>query len=326
MEATPGKLVVIIPALNEAKTIGQVIAQIPKTMSGVSAIEVLVVNDGSSDDTEIIAKNAGAKVVNHSTSRGVGSAFHTGIIHALRMGADLIVNIDSDGQFDPQDIPKLLQPIIVGRAEFVITSRFAKAEFIPTMPALKKWGNNIVTRMVNFITGQKFTDVSCGFRAYTRDVAMRLTLFGRFTYTQETLIDAVFKDIEIMEVPLKIRGEREHGKSRVASNLWRYAIKSASIMFLAARDYKPFYFFGLPGIILFIIGTFASLFLLVHYISTGQTAPYRSLVSLSGQTLIIGSLLLFISMLADMMHRNRIIQEKTLYLVRKAVYGKGLQQ
>lgn len=313
-------LVITIPALNESKTIGAVIDAIPKNLRGINAIKVLVINDGSTDDTATIAKSRGAHVVNHRYTQGVGGAFHTGLYEALKLGADIIVNIDADGQFNPQDIPKLIQPILDEKADFVTASRFAKPEFFPHMPAVKVWGNTWVTRMVNFITGKTFTDVSCGFRAYSRETALRLTLFGKFTYTQETLIDAVFKGLHVVEVPLKIRGEREHGQSRVASNLWRYASKSASIMFRAARDYKPYVFFGMPGIVLVFIGAIAGIFLAWHYIQTGQTSPYRSLVTTSGILLIIGFLLMFMSMLADMQHRNRIILEKVLYLTRKEAY------
>ncbi len=316
------KLVITIPALNESKTIGAVIDAIPKNLPGITSIEVLVIDDGSTDDTKMIAQNKGAHVLSHRYSEGVGGAFHTGLYQALKMGADIIVNIDADGQFDPKDIPQLMEPILNGKADFVTASRFAKAEYMPQMPAVKLWGNAWVTRMVNFITGKKFTDVSCGFRAYSRETALRLTLFGKFTYTQETLIDAVFKGLHVIEVPLKIRGEREHGKSRVASNLWRYATKSASIMFRAARDYQPYYFFGVPGIILALLGVAAGIFLIVHYIQTGQTYPYRSLVPASGILLIIGFLLFFMSMLADMQHRNRLILEKVLYLTRKEAYKK----
>lgn len=315
------KLVVIIPALNEAKTIGQVINAIPKQIPGITTTQVLVINDGSTDNTKEIAQTHSAKVTSHYRPQGVGSAFQTGIRDALMMGADIIVNIDADGQFNPLDIPTLIQPILSGEADFVTATRFAKSEFIPDMPAIKRWGNTRVTNMVNFITGQKFTDVSCGFRAYSRDTALRLTLFGKFTYTQETIIDAVFKGLNVVEVPLKIRGEREHGKSRVASNLWRYATKSALIMFRAARDYKPYYFFGIPGVVLGVIGVAAALFVLWHYIQTGQTSPYRSLVPGSGILIIVGFLLFFMSMLADMQYRNRLLLEKVLYLTRKKVYG-----
>ena len=317
-----GKLVVIIPALNEAKTIGSVISRIPEQISGVSHIQVVVVNDGSTDATKEIALSAGAIVVSNASPQGVGAAFHSGIKKALMESADIIVNIDADGQFRPEDIPTLIQPILENKAGFVTATRFAKKEWMPDMPAVKMWGNGWMTRIINFITNKHFTDVSCGFRAYTRETALRLTLFGRFTYTQETFIDLAFKNIAMVEVPLKIRGEREHGKSRVASNLWRYGIKAATIIFRAARDYQPFYFFGVPGLVIFIIGILGAVFLLVHYLQTGQTSPYRSLVSVSGVMLIIGFLLFFISMLADMMHRNRIMLDKMLYLTRKHVYEK----
>lgn len=317
------KLVVIIPALNEAKTVGTVIHSIPRTLPGISQVEVLVINDGSKDTTEQVATQAGASVINHSVTMGVGAAFHTGIRHALARGATIIVNIDADGQFNPLDIPTLIEPIQSGRADFVTTTRFANKDIIPRMPGIKIWGNRMMTNLINFVTGKKFTDVSCGFRAYSRQAALKLTLFGHFTYTQETLIDLANKNIAMVEVPLKVRGEREFGNSRVASNLWRYGIKSATIIFRAARDYYPFYFFGVPGLTLFGIGAVGGLFLLGHYVNTGQTYPYRSLVQVSGILIIVGVLLFFLSLLADMMHRNRQILEEMLYLARKEHYRHG---
>ncbi len=323
MKNNESTLAIIIPALNEAKTIGDVISRIPKAIPAVEEVKVIVVNDGSTDSTADIAKSMGAKVVTHQNPKGVGAAFHSGIKAALLTGADIIVNIDADGQFNPADIPKLLAPIQEEKADFVTATRFAQEDFIPEMPAIKKWGNKRVVQMVNMLTGKKFTDVSCGFRAYSREAALKLTLFGNFTYTQESLIDLAFKGMRIAEVPLKVRGVREHGNSRVASNLWRYAAKSASIMLLTGRDYKPFYFFGLPGIGVFLLGVLSGIFVLQHYLATGQTSPFRSLVTLSGTFIIVGSLLLFISMLADMTHRNRVLIEEQLYLRRKQIYSKG---
>lgn len=314
------QLVIIIPALNEAKTIGLVISNIPRSISGVDDVSVVVVDDGSTDATTQIAKEAGAILITHPHSMGVGAAFHSGLEKALSLGADYIVNIDADGQFDPQDIPKLLQPIIDTDAEFVSASRFAVEEFMPVMPGVKIWGNKMVVRIVNALTGKQFTDVSCGFRAYSREAALRLTLFGRFTYTQESCIDLAYKGISMAEVPLKVRGEREFGTSRVASNLWRYAIKSATIMFRAARDYQPFYFIGVPGIVILLAGVLSGMFVVTHFITTGETSPYRSVVTVSGILTIIGFLLLFISMLADMTHRNRVLIEEALYLARKRAY------
>lgn len=314
------KLIVIIPALNEEKTIGDVIDAIPRSFSSITSTEIVVVNDGSSDKTPSIAKEKGAYVISHDTSQGVGAAFHTGLKTALGRGADIIVNIDADGQFNPTDIPTLVEPVVQNEAGFVTATRFARKEYIPEMPAIKLWGNHWVTRLVNFLTGKKFTDVACGFRAYSREAALRLTLFGKFTYTQEVFIDLVFKNVVIKEIPLKIRGQRRHGTSRVFINPWHYATKSATIMFRAARDYKPFFFIGYPGVVVFILGCISGLFILVHYIQTGQTAPFRSLVTISGVLLIIGFLLLFISLVADMIHRNRVLIEEQLYLTRKQAY------
>jgi len=316
------KLVVIIPALNEEKTIQTVINNIPKNIPSITEQEVIVINDGSTDQTKSLAQDAGAFVVSHGKPQGVGAAFHTGLETALRHNADLIVTLDGDGQFNPQDIPALIQPILSGLASFASATRFADPKLIPHMPAIKIWGNQMVTNLVNFLTGKKFTDCSCGFRAYTRDAALRLILFGKFTYTQETLIDLAYKNISMNEVPLSIRGQRQHGHSRVAHNIFRYAIKSAAIMFRTARDYRPFYFFGIPGLIITGLGLVGALFLLIHFLSTGVTAPFRSLVTISGALIITGVVLFSLSMLADMQHRNRLLLEELLYLTRQKTYQK----
>lgn len=321
MNQTMKKLVIIIPALNEEPTIAQVIAAIPRAIASITSIETIVIDDGSTDRTSAVAAAAGARVVQHQDTLGVGAAFKTGLREALKAGADYIVNIDADGQFNPQDIPTLLAPILNRHVDFVTASRFAKREWIPDMPEIKKWGNRWMAHIVNFLTGKKFADVSCGFRAYSREAALRLSLFGNFTYTQETFIDLAYKNIAMAEVPLKIRGVREHGRSRVADNLWRYGLKSATIIFRAARDYQPQYFFGIPGLIIFAAGTVCGLFLLQHFLRTGQTFPYRSLVQVSGVLIIVGFLMLFLSMLADMLHRNRLVAEEAVYHARKAAYS-----
>jgi len=320
-EQTATKLVIIIPALNEQYTIVDVIDNIPRQIAGIDVIDVVVIDDGSTDKTAKLASAANAHVVHHPRPLGVGAAFHTGLSCALERGADIIVNIDGDGQFNPHDIPELIAPIVQGKAWFVTCTRFAKPDFIPDMPVIKRWGNKWMVYLINFITSQRFTDVSCGFRAYTRDAALRLILFGHFTYTQESLIDLAQKGIPITEVPLKVRGRRQHGRSRVADNLWRYGIKSASIIFRAARDYHPLTFFGLPGLLVFLLGVVGGVFLLIHWLNTGQTYPYRSLVQVSGIFIIVGVLLGFLAMLADMQHRNRLLIEKIVYLARKKAYA-----
>ncbi len=313
------KLVVMIPALNEAQTIGSVIEQIPQRIDGIEKIEVIVVNDGSTDDTAEVARKAGADVVSHHHNKGLGIAFATGIETALKKGADIVVNIDGDGQFDPKDIAKLVQPIIDGKAEFVTCSRFAKQELIPQMPLVKKLGNRLMTKVINRLTHQsKFTDVSCGFRAYTREAILKINLFGYYTYTHETLIDLLSHGISVAEVPLKVRGVRQYGKSRVAKNLFKYGWHTSLIIFRTMRDIKPLSFFGGIGVFIFIIGLLLGAFVFMHWLFTGYTSPYKSVLIGSAVGLILGFLLLVLALLADMIGRIRKILELLLYYSKKS--------
>ncbi len=316
------KLTVTIPAYNEEKTIQQVIKGIPKIIPGISETQIIVIDDGSKDLTKKLAQKAGAKVISHIGNKGLGVAFATGLSASLENGADIIVNIDADGQFNPAHIPLLVAPILEGRAEFVTCSRFKDGGLIPKMPKIKIWGNRFMTWLVNFIVKGNYTDVSCGFRAYTRDVALKLNLFGTFTYTQETFIDLAKKNIKIAEVALPVRGVREFGKSKVANNVIAYGIRSLAILIKAIRDFAPFKFFGSFGIFTIILGIAVGTFVFIHWLQTRQTYPYRSLVTVSAVFLIIGFMLFMLGFLADMIHRQRKIQEDILYLLKKEKYRK----
>lgn len=322
------KLVVTIPALNEEKTIAQVVRGVPRDIPGIADVEVIVVNDGSTDRTAEFARAAGAQVVTVHGRPGLGRVFRMGMERALRRGADIIVNIDGDGQFNPDDIRKLIRPIQSDDADFVTCSRFALAEFRPVMPKVKYIGNKIVTKMINWVCGgTKFTDVSCGFRAFNREAACRLTLFGRYTYTQECFIDLFSKGMRIAEVPLKVRGVREHGKSRVASSIVKYATNSFPIIMRAMRDIQPLKFFGGIALALFIPGVLCGLWVAGWYFYTGlfegryRTSPYTSLITVSGVTVVLSFVMGVLALLADMMGRHRRISEELLYLARRRIYG-----
>jgi len=312
------KLVVILPALNEEKTVADVIRRIPRQIPGIGQVQVVVVDDGSTDATATLAREAGAHVVSHPSRRGVGAAFATGIETALRMGADYIVNMDADGQFNPADIPALLQPLLDGRADFATCTRFARKDLEPEMPWVKKWGNRLMCRIINWIIwGGRFTDVSCGFRAYSRETALRLNLFGTFTYTQETFIDLAAKGIRMVEVPLKVRGVREHGKSRVASNLWRYGTNALLIILRSMRDIRPLKFFGLISLILLVLGVVSGGFVFCWWLATGATSPFRSVLVGCATFLILGFLVGILALLADMLGRMRKNQEQLLMLLKR---------
>src|SRR3954470_19506558 len=332
------KLIVTIPAQNEEKTIADVVGGVPRNIPGIGETEVIVVNDGSTDRTAELAERAGATVVNLVGRPGLGYVFRAGLERAMRHGAHIIVNIDGDGQFDPADIRKLVQPLLKDEADFVTCSRFADPELWPTMPKVKFYGNRVVTNIINWVCGgTNFTDVSCGFRTFNREAAYRLTLFGRFTYTQETFIDLFSKGLRMAEVPLKVRGVREHGKSRMASSIFKYARNSGPIILRAMRDIQPLKFFGGIAAMLAVPGILAALFVTIWYmiphsrtIEIGNlkrvetvhvTSPFTSLIPLSGALMTRGFLMFAVALLADMLGRHRRISEEMLYLARRRIYS-----
>lgn len=317
-----GLLVVIIPALNESATIGRVVEAVPRAISGFARVEVVVIDDGSTDDTVQLARAAGAHVVSHGSNRGVGAAFATGIDAALSRGADVIVNMDGDGQFTPSDITELVRPITEQGYGFVTCSRFGNPEYIPVMPGIKKWGNRMMCHLINrIIWNAKFTDVSCGFRAYTRETALRLSLFGSFTYTQESFIDLAAKNIRMTEVPLKVRGVREFGKSRVASNLWKYAFETVPIILRAMRDVRPLKFFGSIGIGFFTIGFALLAFVSVWWLATSHTSPWTSFITIGSANFLLGVVVSILALVADQLGRVRALQSEVLFFERLRHYA-----
>jgi glycosyltransferase involved in cell wall biosynthesis len=311
------KLIVQLPALDEEKTIRQVIERIPRDIPGVDKVHVLVIDDGSRDRTGTLACEAGAEVIRHEQSRGVGAAFRTGVERAMEIGADILVTIDSDGQFNPEDIPKLTVPILQGKADFVTASRFIDKSLTPEMPRAKRWGNDFMARWISALVKQRFYDVSCGFRAYSRDAYMRLVLLGEFTYTHETFLNLAFARIPIMEVPVAVRGIREHGTSRVANNLFHYGRRTATIILKTYRDYRPLRFFGWLSFLLVLLALGFFAFLLSVKIRTGQLTPHKwsgfVAAALAGTAMAV----YLVGLVAEMLDRIRVAQDELLFRVRK---------
>ena len=203
----------------------------------------------------------------------------------------------------------------------VTASRFMDKDNYPNMPFIKKWGNDIVAKIVSSIVGNEYHDVSCGFRAYNREALLRLNLHGRFTYTQETFINlAGSSHIRIMEVPVNIRGEREYGKSRVASSILKYAIRSGSIILSAFKDYKPLLFFGGLSLIALLIGVFFESIMFSYYIMTGKFRDYLW-AGLIGAFFAIAAMIFFIlTIVSDTLGKMKRNEEEILYLNRLNVY------
>ncbi|MDO8538467.1 MAG: glycosyltransferase family 2 protein [archaeon] len=311
------KLVVFIPSYNEEKTIGNVIRSIPKRIEGISLMEILVVDDGSKDRTAEEAEKAGAIVVRHPRNMKLGQAFRTGIEAALKMKADIIVNMDGDGQFDSKDISKIIKPILENKADMVTCSRFLDKALEPEMPGIKKFGNNVFTKVVSYLTKQKFTDTQCGFRAYSKEAALRLTLFGVLTYTQEALLDLLKKGFRVQEVACKVEGERQHGKSKVVKSWYAYGMRVVVIIVRTIRDWEPMKFFGLPAFISALLGLIILFFVFIHWLLNSQTSPYTSLISIAGVLLLIGFALATIALIADMLDRQRKLQEEILLRLKR---------
>jgi len=314
------KLVISIPAFNEEKGIARILDGIPERINGVDKIDIVVVDDGSTDKTGEIARNKGAEVITHPCNLGLGVTFKDGLERALEKGADVIVNIDADGQFDPEDISKLIAPIMKGDSGMVTASRFKSSDFFPEMPRIKVAGNKFMSFIISKIVKKKFYDVSCGFRAYSRDAALRMNLFGKFTYTQESFIDLASKNVAITEVPVKVKGEREFGKSKVASNLFKYGFNTLRIIISAFRDYKPLRLMVFVSILFVIIGILSGAFFLVHYIRTGAFKPHTWAGVLSFSSFILAMFMIIAGVFMETFSRMRMNQEQLLYFKRKEHY------
>jgi len=319
--ARPLKLLVSLPALDEQRTVADVIRGIPREIPGVAEVEVVVVDDGSRDDTAARAAEVGAHVIRHPRSRGVGAAFHTAVAYGIETGADLVVSIDADGQFDPADIPTLVAPVVAGEADFATASRFKDPALIPDMPGIKVWGNRMIARLISSLAGQTFYDVSCGMRCYSRYALLQLNLLARFTYTQEVILNLAFKNLRIVEVPIRVRGEREFGESRVANNLWRYGVRTAQIIFRCYRDYHPLRFFGGAALALLVPALGLGVFLLGHYLATGGFSPHKWAGFSAIALVALAVLMVQIGVIGDMLNRHRVYLEEILVRQRSEPRG-----
>ena len=310
-------LLVMMPALNEEASIGAVLDRVPRQIPGVRAIDLLVIDDGSTDRTVEIATAHGARVLSHGRNLGVGTALQTGLSEAIRRGVDLLVNIDSDGQFAPEDIAKIVVPVLEGKADFVTASRFLDPALIPDMPWVKKFGNWGMARIISQLCGQRFEDVSCGFRAYGREAILHLTLLGKFTYTQESFLVLTAKGLRLLELPMRVRGVREHGQSRIASNLFRYAARTSSIIFSFVRDYSPGSLFNPVAALFLACSLGLGAFFLWHRLTAGQFSPHIWAGFVAAFLFGLATMTFGLGQIALMVARLRSVQERQLYLVRR---------
>jgi len=310
------KLVITIPAFNEEPTIGGVIREIPRQISGIDVVEVLVLDDGSRDRTIEVAKAAGADVViSHPANKGLSATFQDAMNAALARGADIVVNTDADNHYDQSRIGELVRPILEGRADVVIGGRVV--EQLEHMPWANKYGNLLGSRLVSRLAGLDTTvDASTGFRAYTREAVLRMHVFSQHTYTHETLIQAVDQGMTIVQVPIKARAVSR--KSRLIKSVPKHIARSLVVIVRIFTLYKPLRVFGTIGTIFVTVGLIAvGRFLYFYWFTPTHGAGHIQSLVLASALLIVGFQIFLIGLLASAVGWNRKILEEILYRNRK---------
>ncbi|MDL2236870.1 glycosyltransferase family 2 protein [Christensenellaceae bacterium OttesenSCG-928-K19] len=309
------KLIIQIPCYNEENTLSYVVQDLPKQIAGIDIIETLIIDDGSTDRTVDVARELGIDhVVKFPNNKGLAYGFMAGIDACLRLGADIIVNTDGDNQYYGGDIPCLVQPIIEKTAEIVIGDRDTDniAHFSSLKKRLQKTGSTIVRKA----SGSNVTDTTSGFRAYSRDAAMKLNVLSEYTYTLETIIDAGNKKLGIANV--KIKTNKKLRESRLFKSMWGYIKRSAGTIIRTYISRRSLKVFLTVGTIVLIVGLIPAIRFL-YFFFQGDSGHIQSLI-LSSILIVTAVMIYVFGFLADMVTANRKVIDEILYRIKKLEY------
>ncbi len=306
------KLIVQIPCLNEAGTLPATVADIPRSIPGIDEVEILVIDDGSDDDTTQVARGIGVDhIVSLRRRQGLAAVFMIGIDTCLKLGADFIVNTDGDNQYAGQDIPKLLAPLVRGEADIVIGDR--NVQTIAGMSWSKKLLQRLGSWIVRQVSNTRVPDTTSGFRAYTRAAALRMTIVSEFSYTLESIIQAGKQRVAIAHVP--VRTNPRTRPSRLFDSIWQYLKQSGSTIVRIYTMYEPLKVFTTIGLITFLVGFAVSVRFLYYYF-TGFGAGHLQSLVLSAVLMIVGFQVMLMGLVADVISANRKLIEDVLYRIR----------
>ncbi len=309
------KLVIQIPCLNEEESLPRTIADLPKRVDGIDAIELLVIDDGSTDRTVEVAKAHGAhRVISFTSNQGLSRAFSAGLDEALKMGADVIVNTDADNQYDGACIADLVKPIVEGRADIVIGDRQTDtiAHFSWTKKRLQKLGSWVVRK----VSGTKVPDATSGFRAFSREAALRLNIVSAFSYTLETIIQAGKKGLAVTHVP--VRTNRVDRPSRLFHSSWGFIKSQTATILRIYVMYEPLKTFTWLSAVPFFAAAVLGLRFLVYYffVFEGGAGHVQSLIAMA-VLFMMSFLLMVLGIIADLIAASRRLTEDTLYRTRQ---------
>ena len=310
------KLIVQIPCYNEEKTLPQTIADIPKTIDGIDRVEILVIDDGSTDNTVGVARKNGADhVVRHTKNIGLARSFKTGLDACLRLGADIIMNTDGDNQYQGRYIPELIRPILDGRADIVIGDR--ETDKIPHFSPAKKRMQKTGSFLVRLLSDTTVPDAVSGFRALTRAAAMQMNIVSPFSYTIETVIQAGKKNLAVTSVPVGTNAKTR--ESRLYKSIPNFLERSVTTMVRMYAMYQPLRVFFYIGMFFILTGLVPSIRFLYLYFSGSGAGNIQSLI-LAAILFIIGFQVLMIGIVADVIGFNRKLIEEVLLRVKRVEY------
>jgi glycosyltransferase involved in cell wall biosynthesis len=298
-------LIIQIPCYNEEETLGATLDRLPRSLPGIDKIEVLVINDGSKDGTEAIARAKGVDyIITHHRNRGLARAFITGLEACIERGADIIVNFDADNQYSAEDIGTLIQPILNGNAEMVIGAR--PIDDIDGFSRMKKALQKLGSWVVRMVSGTDIPDAPSGFRAFSRDVAMHMRVYNQYTYTLETIIQAGQRGFGITWVP--VHTNKVVRPSRLIRNIPSYLYHSAATIIRIFVVYRPFRFFFSIGSFVLLAGTCIGALFLWHYLRGNGQGHIQSLI-LASILIGIGFQTIMVAFVADLLSVNRRLCE-----------------
>ena len=307
------KLIVQIPCYNEEATLPQTVADIPRAISGVDQVEILIIDDGSNDRTVDVAREIGVDhIIRNKTNKGLARSFGIGMDACLRLGADIIVNTDGDNQYAGQDIPKLVRPILDGTADVVVGDR--QTDTIEHFSWTKKRIQNVGSAVVRAFSGIDVPDAVSGFRAISRDAALQMNIVSPFSYTIEMLIQAGRKHMAVTSVPVGTNPKTR--ESRLFKSVPEFLEQSLTTLLRMYSMYHPLRVFVLIGLVLSLAGAVPIIRFLVFFFA-GEGAGHIQSLIIGGVLLVIGFVTFLIGMVADLINYNRQLIEMTLEKVRR---------